>query len=53
MFSAAFSGEDAQYTGRQAGEWALLYRRLDALVQAAWELNEPKISIPVILCLRG
>jgi len=30
MFSAALSGEDAQYTGRQAGEWALLYRQLDA-----------------------
>jgi hypothetical protein len=27
MFSAALSGEDAQYTGRQAGEWALLYRQ--------------------------
>ena len=53
MFSAALSGEDAQYTGRQAGEWALLYRQLDALMQAAWELNEPKVSTPVILCVRG
>jgi hypothetical protein len=53
MISAALSGEDVQYTGRQAGEWALLYRQLDALMQAAWELNEPKVSTPVILCVRG
>ena len=53
MFSAALSGEDAQYIGRQAGEWALLYRQLDALMKAAWELNEPKVSTPVILCVRG
>jgi hypothetical protein len=53
MFFAALSGEDAQYTGRQAGEWALLYRQLDALMQAAWELNKPEVSTPVILCVRG
>jgi hypothetical protein len=53
MFFAALSGEDAHYTGRQAGEWALLYRQLDALMQAAWELNRPEVSIPVILCVRG
>ena len=53
MFSAALSGEDAHYTGRQAGEWASLYRQLDALMQAAWELNKPELSTPVILCVRG
>jgi len=53
MFSAALSGEGEQYTGRQAGEWAMLYRQLDALMQTAWELNKPEVSTPVILCVRG
>jgi hypothetical protein len=53
MFSAALSGEDTHYTRRQAGEWASLYRQLDALMQAAWELNKPEVSTPVILCVRG
>ena len=52
LFSAALcNNADEHFIGRQAGEWAMLYHQLDALMQAAWELNGAKDTNPVMLCV--
>ena len=54
LFSAALcNNADEHFIGRQAGDWAMLYHQLDALMQAAWELNGAKDTNPVMLCVRG
>jgi len=54
LFSAALcNNADEHFIGRQAGDWAMLYRQLDALMLAAWELNGAKDTNPVLLCVRG
>jgi hypothetical protein len=52
FFTALCNYADEHFIGRQAGDWALLYHQLDALMQAAWELNEAKDINPVMLCVR-
>ena len=44
LFVAALSGEDENYTGRQAGAWAELFRQLEDLMEAAWEFNKASQS---------
>jgi len=37
LFSTALcNNADEHFVGRQAGDWAMLYHQLDALMQAAW-----------------
>ena len=50
LFSAALcNNADEHFVGRQAGDWAMLYHQLDALMQAAWGLNGTKDTNPVML----
>ena len=54
LFSAALCNHaDGHFIGRQAGDWAMLYHQLDALTQAAWDLNGVKAANPVMLSVRG
>ena len=52
LFVAALSGEDENYTGRQASAWAELFRQLEGLMEAAWEFNEAPRSTTSLVAVR-
>ena len=52
LFVAALSGEDENYTGRQASAWAELFRQLQDLMEAAWEFNKASQSNTSLVAVR-